>query len=173
MSGFADRRTYLYQGQAIDQQTHLGFDLASVVRAPIEATQNGIVVLAENLGIYGNTVILDHGLGVFSLYGHLSSIAVQAGQRVKRAAPLGQSGETGLAGGDHLHFSIMVQGVHVDPREWWDGKWVREHVTSELNLLPSAAAAAAAKAITTTPGQEAPVAKPDGADERSHEQAQP
>jgi murein DD-endopeptidase MepM/ murein hydrolase activator NlpD len=142
MSGFADRRTYLYAGEVIDHQTHLGFDLASVARAPIEAAQNGIVVFAGNLGIYGNSVIIDHGLGVFSLYSHLSSIGVQKNQRVKRGESLGQSGETGLAGGDHLHFSVMVRGVHVDPREWWDGKWIRDHVTSALNLLPRAAAGA-------------------------------
>lgn len=142
MSGFADRRTYMYGGQAIDHQVHLGFDLASVLRAPIEATQDGVVVFAGNLGIYGNTIVLDHGIGVFSLYGHLSSVGVQVGQHVKKAEQLGQSGDTGLAGGDHLHFSIMVYGVHVDPREWWDGKWIRDHVTSALNVLPSAAAAA-------------------------------
>lgn len=158
MSGFADRRTYVYNGQAIDHQVHLGFDLASVLRAPIEATSNGVVVFADNLGIYGNTVVLDHGLGVFSLYGHLSSIGVKAGQRVNIKEHLGQSGETGLAGGDHLHFSIMIYGTHVDPREWWDGKWIRDHVTSALNLLPSADAAAAAAAAvqSASPPQEAP-----------------
>lgn len=156
MSGFADRRTYLYGGQAIDHQIHLGFDLASVLRAPIEATTNGVVVFADNLGIYGNTVVLDHGLGVFSLYGHLSSIGVKVGQRVQIKEHLGQSGETGLAGGDHLHFSIMIYGTHVDPREWWDGKWIRDHVTSAMNLVPSADAAAAAAVQTAPASAQAP-----------------
>jgi murein DD-endopeptidase MepM/ murein hydrolase activator NlpD len=162
MSGFADRRTYLYGGQAIDHQVHLGVDLASVLRAPIEAAHNGVVVFADNLGIYGNTVVLDHGLGVFSLYGHLSSIGVKVGQQVRIKEPLGQSGDTGLAGGDHLHFSIMIYGTHVDPREWWDGKWIRDHITSALNLLPSAEAAAAAAAVRAAPGgaDSAPTATP-------------
>lgn len=151
MSGFADRRTYVYGGQPIDHQVHLGVDLASVLRAPIEAAHNGVVVFADNLGIYGNTVVLDHGLGVFSLYGHLSSIAVKSGQQVKIKEHLGQSGETGLAGGDHLHFSIMIHGTHVDPREWWDGKWIRDHVTSALNVLPPAEAASAAAAPPAAP----------------------
>jgi murein DD-endopeptidase MepM/ murein hydrolase activator NlpD len=160
MSGFADRRTYMYGGQPIDHQVHLGFDLASTLRAPIEATQDGIVVFADNLGIYGNTVVLDHGLGVFSLYGHLSSIGVKPEQRVRMKEHLGQSGDTGLAGGDHIHFSIMIYGTHVDPREWWDGKWIRDHVTSALNLLPSAQAAAAAAALQTAPAAESAPATP-------------
>jgi murein DD-endopeptidase MepM/ murein hydrolase activator NlpD len=167
MSGFADRRTYQYKGEAIDHQTHLGFDLASVVRAPVEATQNGIVLFAGNLGIYGEAVIIDHGLGVSSLYGHLSSITVRQGEHVKRGQVIGQSGDTGLAGGDHIHFSIMVHGVHVDPREWWDGKWIRDHITSALELLPSAAAAEA----KNQPAAPNPGAA--GAEERANGQARP
>jgi murein DD-endopeptidase MepM/ murein hydrolase activator NlpD len=140
LSAFADRRTYEYKGEAVDQQTHLGYDLASLRNSPVEAAQNGIVVYADNLGIYGNTVILDHGLGIFSLYGHLSTIAVQPGERVTKAQTLGQTGETGLAGGDHLHFSVMLRGLHVDPVEWWDPAWIRDHVTKKLQILPRAAA---------------------------------
>jgi len=140
LSSFADRRSYEYHGQVIDHQTHLGFDLASLKLSPVEAAQNGIVVFAGNLGIYGNAVLLDHGLGIFSLYGHLSTIAVQPGERVKTAQTLGQTGETGLAGGDHLHFSIMLWGVHVDPVEWWDPHWLRDHVTPKLAMFARAAA---------------------------------
>ncbi len=139
VSNFGDRRAYEYEGEIVDRQVHLGFDLASVKHAPDEATQNGKVVYADRLGIYGDTVILDHGLGIFSLYGHLSSIAVRVGDRVERGQDIGRSGETGLAGGDHLHFSIMVHGIHVDPVEWWDPKWLKDHVYGKLALLPSAA----------------------------------
>jgi murein DD-endopeptidase MepM/ murein hydrolase activator NlpD len=142
LSAFADRRTYTYKGETIDHQTHLGYDLASLKNSPVDATQNGIVVFAGNLGIYGNTVILDHGLGIFSLYGHLSTIAVQVGESVKKGQSLGQTGDTGLAAGDHLHFSIMLYGVHVDPVEWWDPQWIREHVNAKLTMLPRAAVAA-------------------------------
>jgi murein DD-endopeptidase MepM/ murein hydrolase activator NlpD len=140
MSGFADRRIYEHAGKIIDRQTHLGYDLASLRNADVVATQNGVVVFADNLGIYGITVVLDHGLGVFSLYGHLSTVAVDRGQEVKAGDVIGQSGETGLAGGDHLHFSVMVSGIHVDPVEWWDPAWMRDHVTAKLRLLPAAAA---------------------------------
>jgi len=141
LSSFADRRSYLYHGEVVDHQTHLGFDLASLKLSPVEAAQNGVVAFAGNLGIYGNTVVLDHGLGIFSLYGHLSTIAVQTGEQVKTAQTLGQTGDTGLAGGDHLHFSIMLWGVHVDPVEWWDPHWLHDHVTPKLTMFPRATAA--------------------------------
>jgi murein DD-endopeptidase MepM/ murein hydrolase activator NlpD len=136
LSSFADRRTYEYQGQVIDHQTHLGFDLASTKLAPVVASQNGIVVFADNLGIYGNAVVLDHGLGIFSLYAHLSTTAVHKGDRVTTGQTIGQTGETGLAGGDHLHFSVILYGQHVDPIEWWDPHWLQDHVTARLDMLP-------------------------------------
>jgi murein DD-endopeptidase MepM/ murein hydrolase activator NlpD len=160
MSAFADRRSYLYKGDVIDRQTHLGYDLASLKSAPVEAAQDGVVVFADYLGIYGNAVIIDHGLGIFSLYGHLSTIGVQPGQHVSAGESLGQTGDTGLAGGDHLHFSIMLHGVHIDPVEWWDPLWIRDHIAAELNSLPRAqpagAPAAAAGAETVAHGEAQP-----------------
>lgn len=143
MSAFADRRSYVYKGDVIDRQTHLGYDLASLKSAPVEAAQDGVVVFADYLGIYGNAVVVDHGLGIFSLYGHLGSIGVQPGQHVTAGESLGQTGDTGLAGGDHLHFSIMLRGVHVDPVEWWDPLWIRDHIAAGLNSLPRAQSAGA------------------------------
>ena len=116
----------------IDNQTHLGFDLASLRMSPVAAGNDGKVVFADNLGIYGNTVILDHGLGLFTLYAHLSSISVKVGETVTRGQAIGQTGATGLAGGDHLHFSAMVRGIHVDPVEWWDPKWITDHVKAKI-----------------------------------------
>lgn len=131
-SFFADRRSYIYQGQKIDAQDHVGFDLSVTKHYPIEASNDGKVVLADYFGIYGNTVIIDHGAGLMSLYGHLSSIDVKPGQMVKRKQAVGKSGETGLAGGDHLHFGMFLHGVPVDPREWWDAKWIQDHVLDRL-----------------------------------------
>jgi murein DD-endopeptidase MepM/ murein hydrolase activator NlpD len=130
---FADHRTYMYDGAEVDKQDHVGFDLSVVERNPIEATNDGVVLLADYFGIYGNTVIIDHGVGLLSLYGHLSSIDVKPGQTVKKKEILGRSGATGLAGGDHLHFGLFLQGVPVNPTEWWDKKWVNEHVLDRLN----------------------------------------
>ena len=127
-AGFGDRRTYVYQNKAVDQQVHLGVDLASLVNSPVPAANRGVVVLAEPLGIYGQTVIIDHGLGVFSMYGHLSQIAVKAGDQVEKGTVLGKTGTTGLAGGDHLHFGVALQGEFVDPIEWWDAHWLKDQV---------------------------------------------
>lgn len=144
-SRFADHRTYLYQGKEIDQQTHLGFDLASTAQAPVTASNTGVVVHAAYLGIYGNCVVVDHGLGVQSLYAHLSSIEVKAGDAVTRGQVLGRSGTTGLAGGDHLHFTMLVGGVQVNPVEWWDGHWMEDRVFRKVREAGGTAPAAAAK----------------------------
>lgn len=162
MSAFADRRSYVYKGETIDRQTHQGYDLASLKRAPVEAAQVGVVTFAGYLGIYGDTVVVDHGLGVASVYGHLSSIGVQEGQTVQPGEIIGQTGETGLAGGDHLHFSIMLRGTHVDPVEWWDPKWMREHLTDRLAMLP--AAVAPPPEAGGAPAAAAPAADAQGAD---------
>ena len=135
MAYFADHRSYYYNGEKIDEQDHLGADLASLANSPIEAANNGIVLFAERNGIYGLTVVLDHGQGIASLYGHLSSIDVKVGDTVKQGDIIGHSGQTGLAGGDHLHFSILVQGVFVNPEEWWDPHWIQDNITRKLDLI--------------------------------------
>jgi murein DD-endopeptidase MepM/ murein hydrolase activator NlpD len=137
MSSFADRRTYFYEGREVDRQVHLGFDLASTARAPIPAANAGVVVLARELGIYGNTVVVDHGYGLMTLYAHLSEIAVAQGEAVRRAHVLGTTGATGLAGGDHLHFSFLLQGLPVRPVEWWDAHWIEDRLKRKLgSALP-------------------------------------
>ncbi len=136
-SAFADQRTYLYKGKDVDHQTHLGFDLASFMGTPILASNRGTVLLAEELGIYGNCVILDHGMGVQSLYAHLSSIEVTVGQTVTKEQQLGRSGMTGLAGGDHLHFTMLVNGQMVNPVEWWDSHWIEDRIARKLKAVGS------------------------------------
>ena len=139
MASFADRRSYVYRGQTVDQQDHLGLDMAGTSRAPVPASNDGVVVLAKFFGIYGNAVVIDHGFGLMSLYGHLSSIDVQEGSTVTRGQVLGRSGDTGLAGGDHLHFAILLHGLPVSPVEWWDGHWIQDRLARKLGAaLPYA-----------------------------------
>ena len=140
-SRYADRRNYTYAGRMVDRQVHLGYDLASTSHAPVPASNDGVVAYADDLGIYGKTVIVDHGLGLFSLYGHLSEIGVGRGSAVARGDSLGRTGMTGLAGGDHLHFSMLVSGVFVDPLEWFDARWIQDHI--QPKLAPPAQARAA------------------------------
>jgi len=131
-AGFGDRRTYFYKNKQISKAVHLGVDLADVSRSPIKAAAAGRVLFAGPLGIYGNCVILDHGLGAATLYGHLSSLETTKGQEVSAGQVLGRSGATGLALGDHLHFSVLVDGIYVDPREWWDPHWIRDNIRLHL-----------------------------------------
>jgi murein DD-endopeptidase MepM/ murein hydrolase activator NlpD len=114
---------------------------------PVRAGNDGRVVWADYFGIYGNTIVLDHGMGVQSLYGHLSSIDVRAGDTVKKDQVMGRSGMTGLAAGDHLHFSVLVGGHPVNPVEWWDPHWIEDRVMRKLREASAGAGAAA------TPGR--------------------
>ncbi len=134
-AGFADHRTYYYKGNAIDQQVHLGMDIASTSRAEARAANKGKIVFADYLGIYGNMVLVDHGQGIFSLYSHLSQINVAPGDVVDQKTVLGLTGTTGMAGGDHLHFSMLINGVFVTPKEWWDQHWIE--VTIEEPITSS------------------------------------
>jgi murein DD-endopeptidase MepM/ murein hydrolase activator NlpD len=131
-SAFADFRTYFYGGKEVDRQVHLGFDLAKTANAPVEAANDGKVIYAGDLGIYGNCAVVDHGMGVQSLYAHLSSFDAQEGQDVRKGQVLGRSGQTGLAGGDHLHFSMLVNGQFVNATEWWDPHWIEDRIERKL-----------------------------------------
>lgn len=131
---FADLRHYIYQGKEIDQQVHLGYDLAVTQHVGVEASNDGRVVWAAPLGIYGNCIVVDHGYGLQTIYGHLSHIDVHEGDEVKRGQVMGQSGMTGMAGGDHIHFAMQLDGVQIDPKEWWDSHWIQDHVARRVEL---------------------------------------
>ena len=132
-ANFAERRTYTYQGKPIDTQVHFGYDLAATKHMPVPAANSGVVVFAGPLMIYGNTVVVDHGLGLQSLYAHLSSIGVKPGDKVEKGQEIGRSGTTGFAIGDHLHYEVLVHGISVTPLEWWDSKWLRDRIAKPLN----------------------------------------
>lgn len=131
-AGFADHRSYIYNGKTIDEQTHLGLDLASTAMADIPAANHGRVIFADDLGIYGLMVLVDHGAGVMSLYSHMSEIAVDVGTEVEKGDILGKTGTTGMAGGDHLHFGVLISGVEVQPLEWLDGRWIDHNIYGRL-----------------------------------------
>jgi murein DD-endopeptidase MepM/ murein hydrolase activator NlpD len=131
-ANFADARTYTYNNETIDTAYHLGYDLSVTKHYPAEAANSGTVAFAGDLGIYGNTVILDHGLGLFTLYGHLSFIDVKVGDPIKQRQIIGKTGETGLAAGDHLHYGVYLHGVAILPVEWWDPKWINDNIQPKL-----------------------------------------
>lgn len=131
-ANFADERTYTYKGEPVDTAYHLGYDLSVTRNYPIEAANSGVVAFVGPLGIYGNATIIDHGLGLFTLYGHQSSMDVKVGDSVKKGQIIGKTGETGLAAGDHLHYGVYLDGVAILPVEWWDAKWIDDNVTPKL-----------------------------------------
>ena len=131
---FADDRIYIYKGQKIDEQTHLGYDLAVTQHVGVQASNDGVVVYAAPLGIYGNCIVVDHGYGLQTIYGHLSQINVKEGEAVKRGQVMGLSGMTGMAGGDHIHFTMQLDGVQIDPKSWWDPHWIQDHIAKRVEL---------------------------------------
>jgi hypothetical protein len=133
-ASFADVRNYIYQGKKIDQQVHLGYDLAVTQHVGVEASNDGRVVYAAPLGIYGNCIVVDHGYGLQTIYGHMSQIDVHEGDMVKRGQVMGKSGQTGMAGGDHIHFAMQLDGVQIDPKEWWDPHWIQDHIAKRVDL---------------------------------------
>ncbi len=140
LGGYAQARTYLYQGRDVDRQTHLGFDLASLAHAEVQAANRGKVVHAGDLGIYGNAIVIDHGLGLQTIYGHLSRIGVKAGDNVEKGQVIGVTGATGMAGGDHLHFEVNISGQAVNPIEWWDAHWIKNNITGKLEMIKAGGA---------------------------------
>jgi murein DD-endopeptidase MepM/ murein hydrolase activator NlpD len=134
-ASFADLRTYVYQDEIIDKQTHLGIDLASTAYAPVPAANHGKIVFADDVGIYGKTVIIDHGFGIFSTYSHLSRFTVAPEQAVKKGEIIGYTGTTGMAGGDHLHFGILVHNTFVNPIEWLDATWIKHNITDKISMI--------------------------------------
>lgn len=141
-AAFADHRAYQYQGRIIDHETHLGYDLAAVRHTPVKAANAGLIIWAKYFGIYGNCILIDHGYGLMSLYAHLNDFQVKAGDTVTQGQLIAHSDSTGLAGGDHLHFSMLLDGVQVNPVEWWDPHWVQNNVTAKMAQFSSVPAPA-------------------------------
>jgi murein DD-endopeptidase MepM/ murein hydrolase activator NlpD len=159
-ANYPEERTYVFDGRTVDSQWHLGIDLASRKQSPVEAANAGRVAFIGPNGIYGNMIVLDHGLGLYTLYAHLSEIAVKAEQSVGRGEVLGRSGETGMAGGDHLHFAVLVNGYYVNPLEWWDEHWIRDRIAKPLVEAGITLAGVTDGTLTPAPADAAPSPAP-------------
>ncbi len=129
MASFGDHRTFTYQDVEVSESNHMGLDLASVKQAPVLLSNEGEVILNEFVGIDGNTVVIYHGLGLSSLYAHLTSSNVNVGDSLQKGDVIANTGSTGLALGDHLHFSVLVQGIEVWNAEWMDAGWIKTNIT--------------------------------------------
>ncbi len=130
VASFGDHRYYYYgnKDNVVSESYHVGYDLASNSMSNIVASNAGKVVYADENGIYGNMPMIDHGLGLYTLYGHCSQLLVQEGDEVNAGQVIAKTGKTGLAMGDHLHFGMLVQGIEVRPVEWFDQSWIRKFI---------------------------------------------
>ncbi|MEA3383759.1 MAG: M23 family metallopeptidase [Campylobacterota bacterium] len=132
VAGFAERRHYYLGENKINEAWHLGIDWASVRKATIKTSNDGEVVFKGYIGLYGNTIIVDHTMGLASLYAHTSSQNVEVGQKISKGKKIANTGSTGAVFGDHLHFGILIQGVEVNPIEWMDRNWIKTRITNIL-----------------------------------------
>lgn len=130
---FGDHRKYTLDKEPAGESYHLGTDLASIKNAQVFASNDGVVVLKESLGIYGNTIVIDHGLGIYTLYSHLSEFYVKEDDVVKQGDIIGRTGASGLAFGDHLHFGVLIQGVFVLSTEFMDSRWLKTNINDVLS----------------------------------------
>ena len=132
VGNFGEDREYVFEGQPAGHSMHTGVDLSSIPHAIARAGNAGVVIYADDLGIYGNSVIVDHGFGLTTLYGHLSKITVSEGDQVNKGDEVGITGDTGMAEGDHLHFEVRLHGIPVRPIEWWDENWIADHIDGKI-----------------------------------------
>jgi murein DD-endopeptidase MepM/ murein hydrolase activator NlpD len=130
VASYGDERHYYYKSKdnEVSNSYHVGYDLASTRMATIKTSNAGKVVYASENGIYGNMPMIDHGLGLYSLYGHCSQLLVNEGDEVSAGQAIAKTGVSGLALGDHLHFGLVVQGIEVRPVEWFDKSWIRKNI---------------------------------------------
>lgn len=131
MSNFVERRKYTYNGNEVGTSTHYGLDLADVAQTPVRASADGKIVFAGDMGVYGNSIVIDHGLNLFTLYAHLSSMNVTVGENVNMGHHIGNSGSTGFSFGDHLHYSCLIGDKFVTPYEWLDSHWIVDNVEEQ------------------------------------------
>ena len=132
-AGFGERRHYFLDNVKIDEAWHLGLDWASIKNDSITISNGGNIIFKEYLGIYGNTIIINHGLGLGTIYAHTTNQFINIGDKVVKNQKIATTGTTGAVLGDHLHFGILVQGIEVNPIEWMDQNWIKTRITEILD----------------------------------------
>ncbi len=140
MAYFGDYRTFYYDNKPLTNEYHMGVDFASIKHAKVPAANSGIVVFTGPIGVYGNCILIDHGLGIFSLYGHLQDFLVKKGEFVQKGQMIAHTDTTGLAVGDHLHFGMLIDGYYVNPIEWLDGSWIKNNIETKIDNAKKRAA---------------------------------
>ena len=126
-------REYFFEGVKQKESVHMGVDLASEPKDSVYTSNEGVVIFSGYNGGYGNTAVIDHGLGIYTIYSHCTEILVKVGQTVHPGDKIAITGKTGVASGDHLHFGVLVQGVYVNSEEWLNPYWIQTNVTKVID----------------------------------------
>jgi murein DD-endopeptidase MepM/ murein hydrolase activator NlpD len=131
--GFGDELQYLYHDEPLGSLVQSGIETPARANTEVNAANDGIVILSDNIGVYGRVVGIDHGLGVVSIYGHLDSSSVKRGDSVTKGQAIGIAGKTGFARLRGVYYELRIQGVPVDPAEWGDPTWFYANVTAKVD----------------------------------------
>jgi len=127
-SKYGEQRKYYYKKKIVRTSVHRGLDFASYKNSPLYALLDGTVAYADWNGGYGNNIIIDHGLGVFTSYAHAKKLLVKQGDKIKSGQLIAISGSTGQSTGDHLHLSLIIQGMYVEPKEWLSENFINKNI---------------------------------------------
>ncbi len=130
-----DTRVVLIDSTEVLRGSSSGVRFPVSKRSSVVAANNGSVVFIGTLGLLGNTIIIDHGFGLSTIYGHLSDVDVQRGISVQRGQEIGKTGSTGLAQSEEVYFEMRVHGIPVSPNEWWDQSWVTDHIDNKVAFV--------------------------------------
>ena len=130
-----DQRVVLLEDRELVRGTSSGVRFPVSRRTPVVAANNGTVVFIGTLGLLGNTIVIDHGFGLASVYAHLSDVSATRGITVQRGQEIGRTGSTGFSQSEEVYFEIRLHGVPVSPNEWWDQTWVTDHIDNKVNFV--------------------------------------
>ncbi len=130
---YGETKTFLHDGQTLGTLINNGFEFALPNGTDVYPQASGVVLYTGKMGIYGNVVIVDHGLGICTLYGYLSEILISPdGEMIDTKTVIGKSGNTGLTNSDRLYVAVLNQGYAVSPTEWWDRNWINNHIINKM-----------------------------------------
>lgn len=130
---FGDLINFSFQDQSLGKSLQLGDEIRKPPNSEVEAANDGIVVFSDTLGFYGKTVIIDHGLGLVSIYARMGSVSAHEGDRIQKGESIGTGGESGFALFPQVYYEMRMQGISVDPREWWDPTWLDSQIQGKIN----------------------------------------
>ncbi len=131
---FGDMVNYEYENRRLGSALELGYEIKMpATQRDVTAMNDGLVIFSDNIGIYGRTIGIDHGLGLVSIYAHLNASTVNKGDKVSKGQTIGEAGTTGLTQDLGVLIQLRLHGVPVDLVEWWDKDWYYNHIVEKIN----------------------------------------